>query len=90
MDDQFGTHTPTSSDSIPIASPSHARDAILCRISDPGCFSPRNLDYLLADLTFEIALGRNLVPPRPGRRYKEKPNEPMAGTKPAHQASQRG
>jgi hypothetical protein len=47
-----------------------ARDAIRTRISDPGCFPPLDLDDLLADLTFKITHRRNLVPPRPGRRYK--------------------
>ncbi|MBV9011325.1 MAG: hypothetical protein JO272_04630 [Pseudonocardiales bacterium] len=46
------------------------RDAIRGRISDPGCFPPPDLDELLAELTFEITLPRNLVPPRPHRRYK--------------------
>jgi len=45
------------------------RDAVRRRISDPGSFSPQELDEALADLAFEIAFSRNLVPGRPGRRY---------------------
>lgn len=48
----------------------HVCDAVRGRISDPGCFSPPELDDLLTDLAFEITLGRNLVPRRPCRRYK--------------------
>lgn len=48
----------------------HARHAIQGRISDPGSFSPPDLDDLVADLTFEITLPPHLVPSRPNRRFK--------------------
>ena len=46
-----------------------ARDAVRRRISEPGTFSPQELDDALADLAFEITFHRNLLPWRPGRRY---------------------
>lgn len=36
----------------------------------PTVFPPPDLDDLLADLAFEITLPRNLIPPRPDRRYQ--------------------
>ncbi|MGH3468176.1 MAG: hypothetical protein ACRDQF_10645 [Thermocrispum sp.] len=52
------------------------RDAVRRRISDPGSFSPPELDEAVADLAFEITLHRNLVPERPGRRYARETKRP--------------
>ena len=42
----------------------------------PDAFPPDRLDDLAADLAFEITFKRNLVPERPGGRYKTcKPGE---------------
>ncbi len=39
-------------------------------------FPPDGLDDLVADLAFEITCKRNLVPDRPGRRYKRETKRP--------------
>jgi hypothetical protein len=42
----------------------------------PGPFPPDGLDDLAADLAFEITCTRNLVPERPGRRYRRETKRP--------------
>ena len=42
----------------------------------PAPFPPDGLGDLVTDLAFEITCPRNLVPQRPGRRYKRETKRP--------------
>jgi hypothetical protein len=65
------------------------RDAVRRRISDPGSFSPPELDEAVAGLAFEITLPQSRQR-GPAAATPARPSAPAAGTRPASPASPAG